>query len=178
MSVSAVLNEVESAGIALRLDGEHIRISFPAPQQREDLAGHVAFLRAHRDEVAELLRVREAGDSREAPYIWRTDRSSETRDYYGRSAHAAIEAICAIQAPEGLVVWLGEHSPVLYETLTCDLPNEISRAWNAEISFKEFDILCSRLVDTFQKAAELYRISKRTPDLFEQRGFTEGECDT
>lgn len=175
MSVSAVLNAVEAAGIALRLEGEKIRIAFPAPQQREELAGHVAFLRAHRDEVAELLRVREEEDSREAPYIWETDRSSETCDYYGRSAHAAIDAICAIQAPEGLVVWLGEHSPVLYETLTCDLPNEISRAWNAQMSFQEFDALCSRLVETFQRAAEHYSDSKRTPNLFEQRTITECE---
>lgn len=175
MSVSAVLNDVESAGIALRLDGEKIRISFPAPQQREDLAGHTAFLRAHRDEVAEVLRVREEGESRQAPYIWGTDRSSETRDYYGRSAQAAIEAICAIHVPRGLIVWLSEHSPTLHERLTCDLPNEISRAWNAQISFQEFDALCSRLVDTFQRAAELYSDSKRTPNLFEQRTITEGE---
>jgi len=168
MSVSAVLNEVESAGIALRLDGEKIRISFPDSRQREELAGHVAFLRAHRDELAEFLRVRAEGDSREAPYIWGTDRISETRDDYGRRAHVAIEAICVIQAPEGLIVWLREHSPILYERLTCDLPNEISRAWNSQISFKDFDALCSRLVDTFQMAAELYRNSKRTPQLIEQ----------
>jgi hypothetical protein len=32
MSVGTVLCEVEAAGIALRLDGERIRICFPEPQ--------------------------------------------------------------------------------------------------------------------------------------------------
>ena len=60
MSVSETLGEIEAAGIALRLDGEKVRIWFPEPQQREELAGQVALLRAHRDEVAEFLRKRAA----------------------------------------------------------------------------------------------------------------------
>lgn len=60
MSVTEVLGEVEAVGIELRLDGERIRIRFPEPQQRDELAEQVAFLRAHRDEVAEFLRERTA----------------------------------------------------------------------------------------------------------------------
>jgi hypothetical protein len=58
MSVSQVLGEVEAAGIAFRLDGERVRIWFPEPWQREDLARQVAFLRAHRLEVTTFLRAR------------------------------------------------------------------------------------------------------------------------
>lgn len=58
MSVSDVLDEVEAVGIALRLEGERVRIRFPEPQQREQLALQVAFLRAHRQEVAQFLRLR------------------------------------------------------------------------------------------------------------------------
>jgi hypothetical protein len=60
MSVSQVLSEVEAAGIALRLDGEKIRIWFPEPYHREKLSGPIAFLRAHRTEVADFLRLRAA----------------------------------------------------------------------------------------------------------------------
>jgi hypothetical protein len=60
VSVSEILGEIEAAGIALRLDGERVRILFPEPRQREELAGQVAFLRTHRDEVAEFLRKRVA----------------------------------------------------------------------------------------------------------------------
>jgi hypothetical protein len=58
MSVSPVVCEVEAAGIALRLHGEKVRIWFPEPQQRDWFAQQVAFLRAHRDEVAALLKAR------------------------------------------------------------------------------------------------------------------------
>jgi hypothetical protein len=60
MSLSQILGEVEAVGIALRLDREKVRIWFPEPQQRKELAEHVAFLRAHREEVAEFLRERAA----------------------------------------------------------------------------------------------------------------------
>jgi hypothetical protein len=60
MKVSETLGEIEAVGIAFRLDGAKVRILFPEPQQREELAGQVAFLRAHRDEVAEFLRKRAA----------------------------------------------------------------------------------------------------------------------
>jgi hypothetical protein len=60
MSVIQVLGKVESSGIKLRLDGQKIRIRFPEPQQRDDLADHLLFLRGHREEVAEFLRARAA----------------------------------------------------------------------------------------------------------------------
>jgi len=60
MRVSETLDEVEAAGIALRLDGGKVRIWFSESQKREELAGQVAFLRAHRDEVVEVLRKRAA----------------------------------------------------------------------------------------------------------------------
>jgi hypothetical protein len=58
MSVGDVLGEVEAVGVALRLEGEGVRIRFPEPNQRERLAGQINFLRAHRIEVAEFLRTR------------------------------------------------------------------------------------------------------------------------
>jgi len=60
MSIGEVLGEVEAAGVALRFDGGRVRIWYPEPQQREIVASQVAFLRAHRSEVAELLQARDA----------------------------------------------------------------------------------------------------------------------
>jgi hypothetical protein len=56
--VSQVLCEVEAVGIILRLDGEKVRISYPDEERREELAERIAFLRDHKDEVAEFLRAR------------------------------------------------------------------------------------------------------------------------
>jgi hypothetical protein len=78
-------------------------------------------------------------------------------DTYGWRAHSALDAICEIPAPKGFVVWLGEHSPFLYGRLTRDLPNEISRAWDAEIPYEDFDALCLELVDTYRRGVALYR---------------------
>lgn len=78
-------------------------------------------------------------------------------DAYGWRAHVALNAICDIPAPEGLIVWLREHSPLLYRKLTRDLPHKISRAWDAQIPYEDFDALCFDLVDTYRRAAELYR---------------------
>jgi len=59
MRVSQTLDEIEAAGIALRLDGEKVRISYPDEERREELARRIAFLRAHKDQVLSLLRRRE-----------------------------------------------------------------------------------------------------------------------
>lgn len=157
MSVSAILCEVEAAGIGLRLDGDRIRIWFPEPGQRVTMAGQVAFLRTHRNEVAEFLRVRSRNDSARAPYFWGTSRDGLKRNYYGWRAHVAVDAICRITAPEGLITWLDKHSPFLYRRLTHDLPNKISRAWNDRVSFEDFDKLCFDLVDTYKRGVELMR---------------------
>ena len=55
-----ILAEIEAAGAVLRLDGDKVRICYQDELQREQLAQHVGFLRARRDEVAEWLRARTA----------------------------------------------------------------------------------------------------------------------
>jgi hypothetical protein len=91
-------------------------------------------------------------------YFWGVNRNGKSRDYYGWRASVALEAICKIPAPKGLIVWLGEHSPFLYRNLTSDLPNRISQAWNDRVPFEDFDSLCFDLVDAYRRAAELYSI--------------------
>lgn len=58
MRVDEALGEIEQAGVGLRLDGERVRIRFLKLEQREELAQHIACLRAHRDEVAKVLKCR------------------------------------------------------------------------------------------------------------------------
>jgi hypothetical protein len=81
-------------------------------------------------------------------------------DFYGWRAHLAVDAICAAAAPEGLIVWLREHSPSVYEKLTRDLPDRISRAWDDRVAFEDFDKLCFELVDTYKRAVELTQGSR------------------
>jgi hypothetical protein len=53
-----VLAEIEAAGAAVQLAGGKIRIRYREEPQREHLADQVNFLRAHRDDVVEWLKVR------------------------------------------------------------------------------------------------------------------------
>lgn len=53
-----VLTKIEAAGAALELDGAKVRILYREEAQRESLASHVGFLRAHRDDVVAWLRAR------------------------------------------------------------------------------------------------------------------------
>jgi hypothetical protein len=92
---------------------------------------------------------------RSSPSSW-----NDLSDGYECRANAALKAIREIAAPEGLIVWLGTHSPLLYGRLNRDLPNKISRAWNAHVPHEEFDALCFDWVETFRRAAEVYKLAR------------------
>jgi hypothetical protein len=83
-------------------------------------------------------------------------------DAYGSRLQLALQAICDTNAPEGLIVWLAGHSPHLYRLLTEKLPEEISRAWDSQTPFAQFEVLCSELVQTYRTAAALYRTNRRS----------------
>jgi hypothetical protein len=60
VSVADIVSEVETAGIALQLQGEKVRVWYPDDERRKELAGQIALLRAQRSEVAAYLKVRTA----------------------------------------------------------------------------------------------------------------------
>ena len=57
-AVPAILNEIESAGVAVRLDGDKVRISYCDAEQRQQLSEQISFLRSRRREVVEWLKER------------------------------------------------------------------------------------------------------------------------
>jgi hypothetical protein len=80
----------------------------------------------------------------------------EGQDAYARRAHLALDAICGIPSPVGLIGWLRQHSAFLYVRLTREVPDEISRAWNAKVPYEDFDALCFNLVETHRRAVAIY----------------------
>jgi hypothetical protein len=60
MNVSEVINEIETVGVALRLDGESVRIWYPDERLRTKVAEQVELLRRHRAEIVQLLKFRSA----------------------------------------------------------------------------------------------------------------------
>ena len=97
----------------------------------------------------------------------------ERQDAYGWRAQAALDAICAIPAPESLIVWLGENRH-RFTGGHRDLPKQISRSWNDRIPAEAFDALCLDLVNTYERAAELFSRTTQSRNLFDRRGSTEG----
>jgi hypothetical protein len=59
VNVSDLVSEVEIAGVAFQLDGEKVHVEYLDDKHREELAGRIACLRAHRDEVINFLKERE-----------------------------------------------------------------------------------------------------------------------
>jgi hypothetical protein len=55
-----VVNKVEAAGVAFRLEGEKVRVSYPDDERRKELAAQIALLREQRAEVAAYLKTRNA----------------------------------------------------------------------------------------------------------------------
>jgi len=53
-----IVAEVESAGAALKLEGDKVKILYTEDGQRERLTDQIEFLRAHRDDVVTWLKSR------------------------------------------------------------------------------------------------------------------------
>ena len=58
MKVGDLVNEVESIGIALRLEGGRVFVEFPDNECRDKHAGQIALLREQRDQVIAYLKTR------------------------------------------------------------------------------------------------------------------------
>jgi hypothetical protein len=58
MSPIKTMEKLEAEGIAFRLEGEKVLVWFPDPQMRNALAEQIAFLRAHKIDVAQFLLIR------------------------------------------------------------------------------------------------------------------------
>jgi hypothetical protein len=60
MNIAAVVSKLQAAGVGFRLDNARVKVWFPDPRRRNELAVEIAFLRDHRSEVANLLKSRSA----------------------------------------------------------------------------------------------------------------------
>jgi hypothetical protein len=78
-------------------------------------------------------------------------------DPYQDLARAALERICLPDYPAGLIPWLGEHHPPLYDQLTACLPDEIHRLWAERAPMEEFERLLDLWLVAHQTSCELYR---------------------
>jgi hypothetical protein len=77
-------------------------------------------------------------------------------DPYQERARASLARICRSDYPAGLIPWLGEKHPPLYEELTARLPDEIHRLWVERASLEQFDRILGLWLEAHRTACELY----------------------
>ena len=77
-------------------------------------------------------------------------------DPYQERARKALNQICRPDYPTGLVPWLGNEYPSLYQELTCTLPDEIHHMWIDRVSIPEFERVLELWLIAHQTACELY----------------------
>jgi hypothetical protein len=77
-------------------------------------------------------------------------------DYHAR-VEAALGAVCRPDYPAGMILWLEKRDPVLYDDLTCRLPDLIDWLWNAHAPLEEFQRIVKSWLASHRRASELYR---------------------
>ncbi len=78
-------------------------------------------------------------------------------DPYARRVQTALQQINRPDYPAGMINWLQEASPLLYEELTGRLPDEIHDLWSEHAPLLKFEDVLRTLVETHQSACQLYR---------------------
>jgi hypothetical protein len=89
----------------------------------------------------------------------------ETADgeYHAR-VEAALDAICRSEYPSGMILWLERADHSLYDSLTCSLPNLISRLWNARAPLNQFERVMDEWLAVYTRACVLF-VSQKTTHL-------------
>lgn len=77
-------------------------------------------------------------------------------DYHAR-VEAALQAVCRPDYPIGMVPWLEQGNPALYENLTSHLPDLIHRLWEAHAPLEEFQRVVDEWLATHRRACDFYR---------------------
>lgn len=69
----------------------------------------------------------------------------------------AIRKINEFDCTAGMIHWISNLHPGLYDQLTSEIPDLIDQLWNEGAALGEFDDALNRLVSTYAWASELYR---------------------
>jgi hypothetical protein len=78
-------------------------------------------------------------------------------DPYARRVQAALQQISRPDYPAGMIIWLEEASPLLYDALTESLPDEIHHLWSEHAPLSQFEDSLRAIIETHQSACALYR---------------------
>ncbi len=161
MEVQEIISKLERAGASVVADGENIRLRSDQPMPEHLLAG----LRTQKAAVLAYLRENAPASegqiqfgSSATPVPCQTSKL-EYGDAYWRAANDALEAMCTPDYPDGAIPWLEGVHPALYRRLTSELPDRVSRLWNASVPLADFRAALDELVAAHHAALGYFRQS-------------------
>jgi TubC N-terminal docking domain len=159
--VAELLGELTRCGVAVRVDGEAIRLKPKAALN----VGLLARVKAHKPEILAVLNGKKPCLDLQS-VLW--------RDPYARRLQAALTEICRPDYPAGMIPWLGERYPRLYAELTTRIPNDLSRIWRDQAPLEKFDLVLTRWSEIHWAAQELFRATGKPEQSF-KRDEKDGE---
>jgi hypothetical protein len=147
MEIAELVESLEGQGASLTVDGD--RVLLRAPAGREPCPEVLERLRRERHALVVYLRDRATFAPQRSP-------QTAEQDYHAR-VEAALEAICRPDYLPGMILWLEKVDPGLYDRLTCTLPDQISRLWNAHAPLYEFQGVVDEWLASHSRACSLFK---------------------
>lgn len=77
-------------------------------------------------------------------------------DPYQDLARRALDRICQSAQPVGMVPWLRQNHPALYEELIVRLPDDIHRLWVERAPLGEFERILEVWIEAHRTGCEMY----------------------
>jgi hypothetical protein len=140
MKIVELVETLKRQGIHILVDGDSLRLR--APIGREPSPEVLDRLRRERPAILAYLHRRSA-----------SEREEET---YSTLVEATLTETCKTGYPPGMIGWLEQECPDLYEELTCHLPDLISRLWAAHAPLGEFQPIVASWLIVREKACALF----------------------
>ena len=81
-------------------------------------------------------------------------------DAYAKRMQAAMGEVCTPDYPVGMIPWLGQAHPNMYQKLIDTIPNELHQLWSQHEPLELFDWLLQQWVSTHKLGCALYRVHR------------------
>jgi hypothetical protein len=142
-----ILTELQRRGVIVAIEGDTLCLK---PRRALDNT----LLARVRDEKLAILEVLRSGPAT-CPA-----KAEIPESVYQERAQRTLREMC-LDYEEGTILWLESNAPLLYEAVTCHLPNKISELWSAHAPLEEFDAVLAELLEAHRQAVALCRAARK-----------------
>ncbi len=157
MRLETILGELERTGARFAIAGAQVKLR--VPRQRMPSREILSLLHEHKAEIIAYLQSgdtpEEGGASNSVPPS--TIEEPARDDPYGERVQAALRRLYQPSYRPGMISWLAEADPALYQELTEQLPDEIHRLSSSAAPEAQFESAITAWLTAHRGACSLYR---------------------